>query len=173
MEDETTAGKRQRVSMPRSVRRVQGSNGGVLGAVRDAGAWDVRRARWRVTDILRWVGGTYHGGPSRQRGAGGSTATVRQCPLAQWGQRLGSWPVTRVRKACQGFRSYANDITFWLSCSHLNFATRCFVEICQLSLSKGINAGCVAAGALEGVCGFKASIAAAWGSLGIVPFCRA
>lgn len=100
MEDQTTAGKRRRGSMPRSVRRARGSNGGVLPAVRDAGASDFRRARWRVTDIWRWVGDTCHGGPSRQRGAGGNTATVRQCPLAQWGQRLGSWPVTRESKAC-------------------------------------------------------------------------
>ena len=32
--------------------------------------------------------------------------------------------------------------------SPLNFATRCFVEMCQLSLSKEVSAGCVAAGAL-------------------------
>ena len=100
MEDETTAGKRQRGSMPRSVRGAWGGNGGVLGAVRDAGAWDFRRDHGFVTDILRWVGCRCHGGPSRQQGAGGSTATVHQCPWAQWGQRLGSWPVTRARKAC-------------------------------------------------------------------------
>ena len=30
----------------------------------------------------------------------------------------------------QGSRSYANDIDFWLLCSHLNFAILCFVEMC-------------------------------------------
>lgn len=40
---------------------------------------------------------TQMGGPSRQRGAGGSTARVRQCP---WGQRLGPLPVTRFRRPC-------------------------------------------------------------------------
>lgn len=30
----------------------------------------------------------------------------------------------------QGSRSYANDIDFWLLCSHLNFATLFFVEMC-------------------------------------------
>ena len=70
MEEETTAGKRQRVSMPRSVRCARGSNGGVLRAVRDAGAWDFRQARWRVNGILIWVGGKCHGGPLRHGGPG-------------------------------------------------------------------------------------------------------
>lgn len=55
-------------------------------------------------------GRRFHGGPCRQRGAGGSaarvigasSATVRQCPCRQYGQARGSCPFTRAMNSSAG-----------------------------------------------------------------------
>lgn len=95
----------------------------------------------RSTSVVVGSGGAeldrLHSGPSRQRGVGGSVATVRQYPRSQCAQRHGSWPLTRTKNASaasivvgcgsgivRAARAFARRACFWFEAKNTYWRMR-------------------------------------------------